>query len=48
MKYQLASANMLVQRRQWQPTPVLLPGKIPWTEEPGDLLSMASQRVRHD
>ena len=27
MKYQLASANMLVRRRQWQPTPVLLPGK---------------------
>ena len=24
-------------RRQWQPTPVLLPGKIPWMEEPGRL-----------
>ena len=22
--------------------------KIPWTEKPGRLLSMASQRVRHD
>ena len=22
-------------RREWQPTPVFLPGKIPWTEEPG-------------
>ena len=22
-------------RRQWHPTPVLLPGKIPWTGEPG-------------
>ena len=22
-------------RRQWQPTPVLLPGKIPWTDESG-------------
>ena len=22
-------------RRVWQPTPVFLPGKIPWTEEPG-------------
>ena len=21
-------------RRKWQPTPVFLPGKIPWTEEP--------------
>ena len=24
-------------RRKWQPTPVLLPGKIPWTEKPGRL-----------
>ena len=24
-------------RRQWHPTPVLLPGKIPWMEEPGRL-----------
>ena len=24
-------------RRAWQPTPVFLPGKIPWTEEPGGL-----------
>ena len=23
--------------RKWQPTPVFLPGKIPWTEEPGGL-----------
>ena len=22
-------------RRAWQPTPVFLPGKSPWTEEPG-------------
>ena len=22
-------------RRQWHPTPVLLPGESPWTEEPG-------------
>ena len=21
-------------RREWQPTPVLLPGESPWTEEP--------------
>ena len=37
--------NMLssfVMRRQWQLTPVLLPGKIPWTEEPGRLQSMGS------
>ena len=25
-----------------------MPGKIPWTEEPGELQSMGSQRVRHD
>ena len=34
-------------RRQWQPTPVLLPGK-PWMEEPGRLQSMGSLRVGHD
>ena len=34
--------------RKWQPTPAFLPGKIPWTEEPGGLQSMGSQRVRHD
>ena len=33
-------------RREWQPTPVLLPGKIPWTGEPGELQSMGLQRVR--
>ena len=26
--------------RKWQPTPILLPGKTPWTEEPGGLQSM--------
>ena len=35
-------------RRQWHPTPVLLPGKIPWTEEPGRLQSMGLRRVGHD
>ena len=35
-------------RRQWQPTLVFLPGKNPWTEEPGGLRSMELQRVRHD
>ena len=24
--------------RKWQPTPVFLPGRIPWTEEPGGLV----------
>ena len=35
-------------RRAWQPTPVFLPGKSPWAEEPGGLQSVGSQRVRHD
>ena len=35
-------------RRAWQPTPVFLPGEPAWTEEPGRLQSMGSQRGRHD
>ena len=35
-------------RRAWQPTPVFLPGESQWTEEPGGLQSMISQRVGHD
>ena len=35
-------------RREWQPTPVFLPGESPWTEEPGRLSSMGSQRVGHN
>ena len=35
-------------RRQWQVTPVLLPRKIPWMEEPGRLQSMGLQRVGRD
>ena len=35
-------------RRKWQLTPVFLPGKIPWTEEPGGLQSMRLRRVGHD
>ena len=34
--------------RAWQSTPVFLPGEFPWTEEPGGLQSMESQRVGHD
>ena len=34
--------------RAWQPTQVFLPGVSPWTEEPGRLKSIKSQRVRHD
>ena len=35
-------------RRKWQPTPVFLPWRIPWTGEPGGLPSMGSHRVGHD
>ena len=35
-------------RRAWQPTPGFLSGESPWTEEPGGLQSMGSQRVRHN
>ena len=35
-------------KREWQPTPVILPWEIPWTEEPGGLQFMASQRIGHD
>ena len=37
-----------IRRRQWHPTPVLLPGKSHWTEEPGGLQSMGSLRVGHN
>ena len=30
---------------QGKPTPVFLPGESPWTEEPGGLQPMGSQRV---
>ena len=32
-------------RRKWQSTPVLLPGVIPRTEEPGGLQPMGSQEL---
>ena len=35
-------------RRIWQPIPVFLPGESLGTEEPGELQSMVSQRVRHN
>ena len=30
-------------RRAWQPTPVVLPGESPWTEDPGGLQSLGSK-----
>ena len=38
----------ILQRRECQPTPVFLPGESPWTEEPGGLQSIGSQRVGHN
>ena len=35
-------------RGKCQRTPVFLPGKIPWTEEPGMLQFIGLQRVGHD
>ena len=35
-------------KRAWPSTPVFLPGESLWTEEPGRLQFMGSQRVRHD
>ena len=32
---------------KWGPTPVFLPGESPWAEEPGELNSVGSQRVRY-
>ena len=40
--------GMFPWRRAWKPTPVFLPGEFPWTEEPGGLQSMGSQRIRHN
>ena len=35
-------------RREWQPTPSILAWTILWTEKPGGLQSMGSQRVEHN
>ena len=35
-------------RREWQPTPIFLPGESPWKEETGGLQSIGLERVRHD
>ena len=35
-------------RRVREPTPLSLPGESPWTEEPGELQSVVSQRVGRD
>ena len=41
--------KVYIRRRQWHPTPVLLPGKAHgWRSLVGRLQSMGSLRVRHD
>ena len=42
------SVGKIAWRRAWQPTSVTLSWRIPWTEEPGRLWSIRSQRVGHD
>ena len=40
-------AGKIPWRRAWQPTPVILVWRIPGTEEPGGLESIALQRIEH-
>ena len=47
-KHQFFSAQLSLQRWQWQPTPVFLPGESLWTEESGRPQSMGLQRGGHD
>ena len=35
-------------RREWQPTPVFMPGESPLTKEPVGLQSFGLQKVRHN
>jgi len=35
-------------RRAWPPAPVFLPEESPWTEEPGKLQSIGSERAEHN
>ena len=44
----IPESERFTRRREQLPTAVFLPGESPWTEEPGRLQSMGSQRVRHD
>ena len=41
-------ATQIPWRTEWQPTPVFLPGESPWTEKPGGLQSVESQKDGHD
>ena len=39
---------MIPWRREWLPHSSIIAWRIPWTDEPGGLQCMGSQRVRHD
>ena len=41
------SVRTIPWRRARQPTPIVMPGEAPWTEEPGGLQSIVSQRTGH-
>ena len=41
-------AGKIPWRRNWQPIPVFLPGRILWTEEPGGLRAIGPQRSQVD
>ena len=43
-----AAAAMIPWRREWLPHSSILAWRIPWTDEPGGLQCMGSQRIRHD
>ena len=47
-QYFLLPPALLISGRKWQPTLVFLPANITWTEEPGGLQSIGSQRVGHN
>ena len=46
VKYYIAANRDKPWRRKWYSFPVFLPGGISWTEEPGRLQSMGSQKSR--
>ena len=43
----LEGGPWFIWRRKWQPTPVFLPERILWTQEPGGLLSIRLHKVGH-
>ena len=43
-----AHVRKILRIREWRPTLAFPLWKVPWTEEPGGLQSMGSQRVGHN